>query len=746
MSTRRFLGRIIKSYAISAIVFTVVFGLVFYIYGYMNIRNGFISETGAEVRKIAELTDSKLNMVHTAASYVKSGEGFALYAQGQDAGVEIRRELEENSKILLENGIKISVSKLESSLGSVISADSVNSVYDFMTSKGLSGNAEGVRQYFDKNEKDGVFARYCPRVGDSSGGLLLIEKSEFGAESVYVMCFLDDASIFDSSQHFASSLAILDGNNIICTLGENTFKTSDAINNYLKNENMAIYDDMSRFIGGMLYHSASSKIYKWSYVLSVPADKMRQSTMMHLFLVLASCFVLMCVLFGLMYLLSRWVYIPVEKTMNFLKKYNSGEFFDEGVYIRQSFADLSDKNDELKKSAAISEKQLKEKFLKDLMFGVIKYDDVQEDIKRYGIEDIYGPYRVILIKFANYDTLKESFPRENIEKIKNEIKEFINDQLKEMLVYRAIETDSETIAFIFHGRSVRQLREILADMAMMVQGSFEVEITGAVGNECEEILQLEESYKSSCDIMANRFSIGGRNAIVTEEDVPAANSGGFFYPLDTERELITNVIRARRDETRKVISLLCDENFRKRSLSRDRIEAFIFAITATVNRTLEMMGKTAEEVFGEGRIVFLELKMCRTPEKVEEKIYEIFDIIEDCIDLEDKNQRDDLSELMLSYIHEHYNEDISLLDISGHFNLSQCYTSTLFKDSTGENFKDYLSRYRIKKAKEILEKDSSIKNSQLAKMIGCNTVATLFRLFNKYEGMSPGQYIKNIKN
>ena len=175
------------------------------------------------------------------------------------------------------------------------------------------------------------------------------------------------------------------------------------------------------------------------------------------------------------------------------------------------------------------------------------------------------------------------------------------------------------------------------------------------------------------------------------------------------------------------------------------MNAFAFAITATLNRVLESLNKTSDEVFGDGDIVFLDLKMCRDPEELGVKIHEVFHKVITHIDMENKIAEDDLSNQMLAYIHSHYNEDISLLDIGGHFNLSQCYTSTLFKDTTGENFKDYLSRYRIKKAKEILAQDPGIKNNELAKMIGCNTVATLFRLFNKYEGMSPGQYVKSMK-
>ena len=175
------------------------------------------------------------------------------------------------------------------------------------------------------------------------------------------------------------------------------------------------------------------------------------------------------------------------------------------------------------------------------------------------------------------------------------------------------------------------------------------------------------------------------------------------------------------------------------------MNAFAFAITATLNRVLEALNKTPDEVFGDGEIVFLDLKMCRDPAQLGAKIHELFHKVIMHIEMENQMAEDDLSNQMLAYIHSHYNEDISLLDLGAHFDLSQCYMSNLFKDATGENFKDYLSRYRIKKAKEILAEDPGIKNNELAKRIGCNTVATLFRLFNKYEGMSPGQYVKNMK-
>lgn len=114
--------------------------------------------------------------------------------------------------------------------------------------------------------------------------------------------------------------------------------------------------------------------------------------------------------------------------------------------------------------------------------------------------------------------------------------------------------------------------------------------------------------------------------------------------------------------------------------------------------------------------------------------------------LERKNKSDSkMADKMIKYIHENYYKDISLYDISEYFRLSHGYISTLFKYYTGENFKDYLNSYRVKKAKEIF-KDTHLKVNEVADMVGCNHINTFIRIFKKYEGMSPSQYLLKMRD
>jgi YesN/AraC family two-component response regulator len=108
------------------------------------------------------------------------------------------------------------------------------------------------------------------------------------------------------------------------------------------------------------------------------------------------------------------------------------------------------------------------------------------------------------------------------------------------------------------------------------------------------------------------------------------------------------------------------------------------------------------------------------------------------------NASKEMIDAVCKIIEKDYEKDISLAEIAYKFNISQSYLSELFKKYTGDNFKNYVNRKKIDKAKEIIENNKQIKVKQLSEMLGFNDVNTFIKVFGKYEGMSPGQYAKTM--
>lgn len=110
-----------------------------------------------------------------------------------------------------------------------------------------------------------------------------------------------------------------------------------------------------------------------------------------------------------------------------------------------------------------------------------------------------------------------------------------------------------------------------------------------------------------------------------------------------------------------------------------------------------------------------------------------------CAGTEKKKEMEYLVERVRVYIDENYQKDISLDEISRMVNISPYYFSKLFKQETGENFIEYLTRTRMGQACALLENpDYSIKH--ICAMVGYSDPNYFSRIFKKYEGVNPSEY------
>ena len=100
---------------------------------------------------------------------------------------------------------------------------------------------------------------------------------------------------------------------------------------------------------------------------------------------------------------------------------------------------------------------------------------------------------------------------------------------------------------------------------------------------------------------------------------------------------------------------------------------------------------------------------------------------------------------MRKYIHEHYSEPIMLIDLSEEFNLTPKYCSEVFNRFSGDNFKNYLNRYRINMAQKIITEDPDVRIAELASRVGFSSSNTFIRVFDRYMGVTPKQYADSVK-
>lgn len=107
----------------------------------------------------------------------------------------------------------------------------------------------------------------------------------------------------------------------------------------------------------------------------------------------------------------------------------------------------------------------------------------------------------------------------------------------------------------------------------------------------------------------------------------------------------------------------------------------------------------------------------------------------------DDNSGKALIQKSISYMEEHYQENLSLKDISRIIGLSGSYFSYLFKQQTGKNYIEYLNEIRLEEAMKDL-KNSDEKIVVIAQKHGFQNLEYFSRYFKKKTGESPARWRK----
>jgi two-component system response regulator YesN len=98
---------------------------------------------------------------------------------------------------------------------------------------------------------------------------------------------------------------------------------------------------------------------------------------------------------------------------------------------------------------------------------------------------------------------------------------------------------------------------------------------------------------------------------------------------------------------------------------------------------------------------------------------------------------------MKRFVHVHYiNPLLSLDDIASHVKLSPNYASQVFRDATGATIHQYLTDWRIRRAR-LLISTTNMRIQQVAKSVGYSSSSYFIRAFHEVTGNTPLSYRKD---
>lgn len=248
-----------------------------------------------------------------------------------------------------------------------------------------------------------------------------------------------------------------------------------------------------------------------------------------------------------------------------------------------------------------------------------------------------------------------------------------------------------------------------------------------------DIKQISKAYKQVIEIV-NFCFIGEEKNVFVYDDILGVN---FTYDASTEKRLISCVTA----NDRESIAMLLREVYRinlNKGIGIGVLRMLTLQLVNTAVRAREQIN-SGEENYKYLYEMYSVINDIKKPEELEKKACEC--ILAMC-DFSKKNAASS-NELkyknIAKYIEENYaNQNMNVNMIANVFDINRSWLSEMFKKSMGEGIADYIVKYRLKKAKELLETDYSV--AEAAEKSGFSSTVVFNRAFKKFEGITPGQY------
>lgn len=445
------------------------------------------------------------------------------------------------------------------------------------------------------------------------------------------------------------------------------------------------------------------------------------------------------ILFGV-YIIKRSIkrdYMPLKKIVA-----STGEIFSENSneydIIYRAIKRMKTDNRGLENVLGRQKEQLRNNYLCRCM----KYRSATENPvlrRRYGIDFAGNNFVVLLFHFEDYNNFFENEADIGEEEKFDVIIGLMKNVMEEAAHMNGVRGDivdiegTITMLLIFKDA----LRDTAMDTAMQIAAfgreffasQLKVYFKTAVSDLHSGISGISAAYHQAVNIM-EYSTVSGDEAVLTSESIPEDDSG-YHYNFETEQKFMNLIKTGNASEAKNIV----ENVFRNFTNGNDAdFEAVqVYDMIGTLIKVKQDYGCNSVEI---------PTKWDDIGQLKEALKASVDDMCEFCS--EDKNIR--IKEQVEEYVENHYKDDnLGVAQMADDLHMHRSYISTMFKNQSGMGVLEYISRYRLEKAKELLAA-GNMTIEQVSAEVGYIDPRTLRRIFKKYEGVTPLQYSKMNKD
>ncbi len=263
-----------------------------------------------------------------------------------------------------------------------------------------------------------------------------------------------------------------------------------------------------------------------------------------------------------------------------------------------------------------------------------------------------------------------------------------------------------------------------------------ISISIGISEETRDFDELPVLFRHAGEALQNKW-IYGEGLFCSYEDVLMDSKELADYPSDIDEAIVRSI---RAGDTEKALVEL--------SAFMDKVKEGNIPFRLFRRLCLQLLSSVFRIVY-ENKI---QDRIAESAEKPQELFHrnftsaefvrymsELIATIADSLEWNRQQKHNRTLDKAIAYIRANYAKDLSLEDVAAHVRMSGSYFSAYFKQETGDTFIEYLTRFRIEKAKSLMM-NAELRLYEICQLVGYQDVKYFSRLFKRNVGVTPAEY------
>jgi len=421
--------------------------------------------------------------------------------------------------------------------------------------------------------------------------------------------------------------------------------------------------------------------------------------------------------------LNKLLYRPLFDLIDYLKASNLlTRRSDELSFISQFLKKLFLENQQLSNDLTNHQKLLHQNLLQDLLRGALHKSSETYALAQQQLTFPHTFFQVILLQIPEkmYPDFLERLP--------------LAHQTADCVSYLIADHAGRAVMVLNYGDNQQDVLQNICRSWQTAYPAFsDAFVNMAIGRNYRDMWEISHSYEEAC-YACDCLTAGQASGFVHIDAVQPITALTALFSQSEETQLANYLKSGLEDSALKLFEQIAAGAAQRLP---SETETLYQLLASTILRAASDLGIEAHAAN-----IFLKLSACKDHT---EKRGCLSDYIKK-IASHSAQARQDYStriyDAMVQYVAENYQKDISLSLLSDRIGYSDSYLSLIFKQCTGESFVDYVNKFRIQKAKSLLE-SSALSIAVICEQCGFNSANNFNRVFKKYEGITPGQYRKS---